>query len=286
MTTNKIQLQSQGIKKALKSYKMYDSVAEYIWNGFDAKATKVEVLFLRNEFGGIDNICIKDNGIGIDYNKLSIKFSPIFESEKSIKFNKNNSSIFHGKNGVGRLTFFTLASCAKWETVFCNDDKKYKYSIFIDAESLENFESTEIERCDDNTGTTVILSNIDSRFCIDELTNYIQTEFSWYIELKRQQGCKLYVDNKELDNSKVIKDRDIRQYAYNNITYDVTFCRWNRKLNKEFSKYYYIDSNGIEQYKENTTLNNKGDKFYHSVYIKSSLFNEFILKRHLNKLFV
>lgn len=52
MTTNKIQLQSQGIKKALKSYKMYDSVAEYIWNGFDAKATKVEVLFLRNEFGG------------------------------------------------------------------------------------------------------------------------------------------------------------------------------------------------------------------------------------------
>lgn len=99
--------------------------------------------------------------------------------------------------------------------------------------------------------------------------------FLGYIELKRQQGCKLYVDNKELDNSKVIKDRDIRQYAYNNITYDVTFCRWNRKLNKEFSKYYYIDSNGIEQYKENTTLNNKGDKFYHSVYIKSSLFNEF-----------
>lgn len=49
---------------------------------------------------------------------------------------------------------------------------------------------------------------------------------------------------------------------------------WNRKLNEEYSKYYYIDGENNVRHKENTTLNNKGDNFYHSVFIKSSLFNK------------
>ena len=31
----------------------------------------------------------------------------------------------------------------------------------------------------------------------------------------------------------------------------------------------------MEVYKENTTLNNKGDDFFHSVYISSTLFDNF-----------
>lgn len=52
---------------------------------------------------------------------------------------------------------------------------------------------------------------------------------------------------------------------------------WYSKLS-EFSKYYFITSNGSELGKENTTLNNKGDKFYHSVYIQSNLFDDFSIK--------
>ena len=110
MEINKIQLQSQGIKKALRNYKMYDSVAEYIWNGFDAQATKVEVLFCKNELGGINSIIIRDNGHGIEQEQLKVKFTPMFESEKAITINKNNISTYHGKNGVGRLTFFHICT--------------------------------------------------------------------------------------------------------------------------------------------------------------------------------
>lgn len=84
MEKSKIQLQSQGIKRALKNYKMYDSLAECIWNGFDAQATKVEVLFCENQLGGIDSIIIKDNGVGIEQEQLKLKFTPMFKSEKAI----------------------------------------------------------------------------------------------------------------------------------------------------------------------------------------------------------
>lgn len=275
MEINKIQLQSQGIKKALRNYKMYDSVAEYIWNGFDAQATKVEVLFCKNELGGINSIIIRDNGHGIEQEQLKVKFTPMFESEKAITINKNNISTYHGKNGVGRLTFFTFAQEAEWKTTYEKDNKKYTYNITINASTLEEFSHSEKQETSAETGTTVTLNNVDEKFSVDELNDYIQTEFSWYIELKRQQGCKLYIDNKDIDNTEVIEERSEHKYTYENISYDVTFCRWKRKLNKEFSKYYYINADGIEKFKENTTLNNKGDKFFHSVYIKSLLFDDF-----------
>ena len=51
-------------------------------------------------------------------------------------------------------------------------------------------------------------------------------------------------------------------------------------MNKVFNKIESITGNVITvkakdvKYKENTTLNNKGDNFYHSVFIQSNLFDE------------
>lgn len=287
MATNKVQLQSQGIKRALRNYKIYDSIAEYIWNGFDAQATKVVVSFAKNELGGIEYITVKDNGYGISEDTLKIKFTPVFESEKTIiKANKNNTSTYHGKNGVGRLTFFNFATDAQWNTVYQEEDKYFAYSITINASTLEDFSNTEKEETTEPTGTEVLFSNIDSKFSVDELINYLQIEFAWYIELKNQQGCELIIDNQPFDNSGILADRTVHTFEHEASAsqFDVVFCRWNRKLNDEFSKYYYLDSCGIEKYKENTTLNNKGDKFFHSVYIKSSIFNEFTFENSDNQL--
>ena len=52
---------------------------------------------------------------------------------------------------------------------------------------------------------------------------------------------------------------------------------WNELLNNEFSRYYYIDANDEEKFKETTKLNNQSDKFFHSIYIRSAYFND--LKR-------
>ena len=48
-----------------------------------------------------------DNGSGIEFEKLSSKFVPFYQSEKNADNNVKISKV-HGRNGLGRLTFFVL----------------------------------------------------------------------------------------------------------------------------------------------------------------------------------
>lgn len=101
-------------------------------------------------------------------------------------------------------------------------------------------------------------------------------EFCWYLELNEKKGYKIVFNGEKLDYSHLILEKETIEVQKEGIrpSYDVKFICWASKLT-EYSKYYYIDSSGNEKQKENTTYNNKGDSFYHSVYIKSSLFDRF-----------
>ena len=58
---------------------------------------------------GISEISIKDNGIGIAKKQLNKKFKPFYELEKAEQtYERTRITGIHGKNGVGRLTFFVL----------------------------------------------------------------------------------------------------------------------------------------------------------------------------------
>jgi DNA mismatch repair ATPase MutL len=61
----KIAITTSGVKQSLSNYNALKSICEYIWNGFDADANKIEITILRNNLGGISEISIKDNGVGI-----------------------------------------------------------------------------------------------------------------------------------------------------------------------------------------------------------------------------
>jgi len=54
----KIQITSSGIKKALKKYEYPLSISEYIWNGFDAKATQINISLTSNSIGAISELRI------------------------------------------------------------------------------------------------------------------------------------------------------------------------------------------------------------------------------------
>ena len=79
-STQSIELSSTGVRRMLNRYTPERAMAEYIWNGFDAKAT---VVCLDYEIGSqeldtIQSITISDNGNGICYDDLQYKFKPIF----------------------------------------------------------------------------------------------------------------------------------------------------------------------------------------------------------------
>ena len=111
---------SNGIKKSLQQCTPEMAIAEYIWNGFDAGASSVQVGFNKQhpDLDIIDGFYIEDNGSGIPLEKLNEKFEPYLESAKSKDKNKRiRTSENQGNDGQGRLTFFTFCESATWQTV-------------------------------------------------------------------------------------------------------------------------------------------------------------------------
>lgn len=266
---------SKGIKKVLNNYNPASSLAEYIWNGFDAKATKIEINYDSNELGRITFLQVKDNGTGIDIENLHYKFDNFYDSEKSIQIQSpKHSSILHGKNGVGRLTFFTFANYAKWTTFY--ESKGIKGgTISISSENLKNYDKNTISTDSKFTGTTVYFSNllIGLDAVEQDLTTYLKKEFCWFLELNK--GYIILINGIPLDYTDLVADKDFFELEKNGTFFKIKYVQWTESLNKEHSKFYFQDSNGKEIYKNFTTLNKKGDYYYHSIYIESDFFSHF-----------
>jgi hypothetical protein len=279
-----IEITGKGIQKVLSRFDYRQAIAEYIWNGFDAKAKTVQLNYDANKLGFISKIEIIDDGYGIHRSQLAEKFSPFFDSQKAIEIDApKNTSAVHGKNGVGRLTFFKFAAEATWNTVYEEKKKKYEYFISIKFDSINKYDSPESghKEVKKKTGTTVTFYNIlpdivDSKLN-EDLTDFLCLEFGWYLELNRLNGHSLLINGVPLDYSSIVGDTHtfMLNHEESNQSFEVKYVRWQAKINKEFSKYYYLGSDHIERYKEFTSLNNKGDHFYHSVYIKSKYFDQF-----------
>lgn len=285
-TEENVQITSQGIKNSLKKYTALQAVSELIWNGFDAGASQVEVTIPLNILESVDSISIRDNGCGIDKDKLATKFKPFFQSEK-IYDPQIKHSTTHGKNGVGRLTFFTFANFATWHTVYRKENTCYAYTIEVSATELQRYRSTvPAEAIHELPGTTVILNNIFSNEISPSLVReYLSLEFCWFLELNKNKNYSIIINGDTLTYDDLIIAEEQFNYTHGDskTTFEVRYVCWNKKLS-EYSKYYYINSQGREIAKENTTLNNKGDRFYHSVYIQSALFNRFDLQSKLAQL--
>lgn len=133
----------EGIQKNLKNIKPLDAICEYIWNGFDAFATQVEIELNQNEMGLINMITISDNGCGINYDELKYKFQPFNDSKKANLSQKTNHTLPHGRKGIGRLTFFAFSQTARWDTVYENEGNTYEYYISMNKDSLNQYDDND-----------------------------------------------------------------------------------------------------------------------------------------------
>lgn len=279
-----VSITPEGIQKNLKNYKPLDALCEYIWNGFDARATTVNVQLHCNQLGLINMITVLDNGTGISYEELQYKFKPFNDSRKANIAKKNNHSLPHGHQGIGRLTFFSFAQKARWETVYAKDGRNYKYYIDMDKDSLNQYDDNggdiPVEVSQD-TGTSVIFTQIQN-FSKAEIIDKIKSTFFWFLELNRAKGLKILVDEKPVTYEEYVVKRvslDLNEAELEH-KYSASIIQWNISLGNEFSKFYFLNSEYEEQYKEATRLNKKSDEFYHSVYIQSDYFDSFSFEKN------
>src|SRR5690606_1360295 len=131
-------------------------ISELIWNGFDAKATNVNIIFDQNEVDTIQEIIVSDNGEGINFESLSSTFGRFLDSLKRNSYQR--SSYNRGKKGKGRFSFSAFAAKATWHTVYKYEDKLFEYDIIITKDSKQEYEDTnrKVSKLK-STGTNVIL---------------------------------------------------------------------------------------------------------------------------------
>ena len=180
----------EGIKTNLKNVKPLEAICEYIWNGFDAGASQIKVYLHTNELGLINMVSVIDNGTGIVYHELPYKFQPFNESKKAGQSSRSNHSLPHGRKGLGRLTFFSFAQMARWDTVYKKDGKKYQYYIDMNKDSLNEYDDNggkEPVETSASVGTKVTFTQLIT-LSKDEIIDEIKNEFFWFIELNEKSN--------------------------------------------------------------------------------------------------
>ncbi|WP_293305614.1 ATP-binding protein [Pedobacter sp. UBA5917] len=285
----KVNITSKGIQKVLKNYNEKQAIAEYIWNGFDANADTIKIDYVANALGLLESLTIADNGYGINFDRLQQKFDPFFESEKSLQIvAPKHTSKMHGRNGVGRLTFFTFAHNAIWQTTY-QSEQGFRYGeIQISTGGLNSYSHNFTAQLTStgNAGTTVSFTNlrIGEQDMQELVLPFLINEFCWFIELNKHKNYSIVVNGEALDFSSNVKSLEEFNlfYADTNVTFKIKYVHWKENLHKELSKYYFL-AGGEEIYKDYTTLNKKSDDYFHSIYIDSDFFRDFDFKSFENE---
>lgn len=265
-------IESSGITKDYK-----EAICEYIWNGFEANATEINISYSINDLNGIDSITIKDNGDGINFYQLQDTFGAFLASQKNSLSLRIKSKSNKGK---GRFSFVCFSSNAEFNTKFLHENTVKKYSIKLTNESKETVEYSELKDANDNhTGTTVSFFNIHQLLIEDmsfeALEEHLLSEFAWYLYLNKHKNVKLILNNVELDYNKRL-DTKLSESITKSICgkiFNISLIVWNEKIKEKF-KIYYLDSNNVLKDIDTTSFNRNTVDFSHSVFVQSSYFND------------
>ena len=275
--TQSIELSSTGVRRMLNKYTPERAMAEYIWNGFDAKATIVHVEFEidSSELDTIASVTISDNGNGICLDELQYKFKPILESQK--RLSSDEGDLVRGKNGYGRLTFFKFATYAQWTTRYLHKNgKKYQYDIEISSDNLTKYTPSEQTEIQNAPGTSVRFTNIDteisSKFIESKLKPFLRAEFAWFLELNA--SFQIVINGEVLDYQSIIEDRKAFPVNIQGIEFSCKYLRWNVKPNDEYSRFYFLNEAFDVRGTKTTLLNKKGDGFWHSIVVINNFFED------------
>lgn len=255
------------------------AICEYIWNGFEADATQVSVSIHGGDMKEAAEIQIADNGQGINHEDLPNTFGAFLSSKKR----KNGIRIKSQSNkGKGRFSYTAIASIAKWETIYQDENGLHKYSIQLDACDKASITESDVEDAtapDSVTGTTVTIPIACAQtlelISSEKMHALLLEEFSWYLYLNKESGASLTYLGSVVDYNEYINvnlsNRQTVVIDGHEFTIDVIV--WKNHIANS-SKIYYVDQEGNITNTENTSFNNNTVGFCHGVYVHSQYFSE------------
>ncbi|MBE5916541.1 MAG: ATP-binding protein [Pseudobutyrivibrio ruminis] len=274
----KLSLKNQSIESSGITNDYKEAICEYVWNGFEAHATEVNIDYTLNIASGIGELSISDNGEGIVYNSISDTFGAFLTSQKNLLSLKMKSKANKGK---GRFSFSAFATTAKWITIYnepdADDYKTYEIVLNNDKKEVLNFTEPQVSAIK-KTGTKVVFYNIFSLtsedMAFEVLEPALLKEFAWFLYLYKSRKLKININGKPIDYKKYINT----EYSEKTLTtingnrFEVTLIVWEEAIKEKF-RCYYFDSKDEVKNIETTSFNRNTVGFNHSVFVKSDYFD-------------
>ncbi len=182
------------------------AVAELIWNGLDADATRVDVELAQGPLGQLDRIVVSDNGNGIEYRDAPILFKNLGGSwKRKATTTKSEQRMLHGQEGRGRFKAFALGGVVDWKVSYPNNGGNYRYDISILESDIKRVRITEEAPFAGDKGVTVVISELKRNFTSLAPSNSLQ-EFSeiFAIYLKHYRHVQIRINGEKIDPDTVI----------------------------------------------------------------------------------
>ncbi|RYG97721.1 MAG: hypothetical protein EON58_09050 [Alphaproteobacteria bacterium] len=279
MTLLNLQAKQDHLEKAARTRDPIKAIAEFVWNSLDADATKVEVLFEKNELGSIDRISIRDNGCGISEKHARSDFGNLGASWKR---NGGRTPVrhrpVHGKEGRGRLRFFSLAERCRWNSVYVEEGMPLGLTIEIAAQALETCSvSDPVASSQQEPGTVVTLSNLKLGLDrLDTKADFLEFSTIFAPYLLKYKDVEIRMGARRVDPSEIISqsfDFPLRPIVTPNRTIkdlQLKVIEWNSHV--EGRKIHLGAEDGIVLGSQAANVTAPGFEF--SAYANSAFFQE------------
>ena len=273
-----VEVQADFLERQSKA-KPIQAVAELIWNGLDADASRIDV---RLEYGelGITGIMVRDNGHGIPYEDAPKLFTRLGGSWKRPGGRtKTKKRMLHGYEGRGRFKVFALGRVADWRVTYMTDTGDLRgYDITMLEDNIREVRITDEEALDTGTpGIEIRVSELHREYRSLNHDDAIQ-EFAeiFALYLKDYRNVSILYEGIKLDPATAIATTHTEQL--NDIDedgathpVDLEIIEWRNVTTRGL---YLCTKQGFPLSKVTTRFHI--GEFHFSAYLKSS----FITKLH------
>lgn len=188
------------------------ALSELIWNGLDADATNVSVVFIKNKLDQIQEIIVRDDGHGLHRDDTEARFAQLGGSWKKSKKFSDGGRFLHGSEGKGRFKALSLGRIAAWNIVFHDSVELKRYRIELRADIPNKIEVTASKKAEEGAEVGVLVrveevGKARSTFASQDAINELNEIFALYLADYRH--VTVDIDGTKLDPMPFIASRQV-----------------------------------------------------------------------------
>ena len=248
------------------------AIAELIWNGLDAEATRIKVTAETDDLR-LRSVTIQDNGHGMSRADAVHYFENLGGSwKKANNASRNGIRHLHGKEGRGRLRALAIGRVAEWSVTGKNKEgelETFEVTIIRDDVRAARITQAAAAAKGDRPGTRVRISEMDKDWRLDApgVTQEIAESFALY--MTEYPDVSITVDGQAIDPAAAISAQ--RTYELDAIVAGEEFfpaslqvIEWKRQTERML---YLCDEGGLPLHRIPPMIQAPGFEF--SAYLKS-----------------